>query len=138
MLEKCISLICMVLLFFSRNQSTRGVKSPKDTLAAARTGKVGLADWKSVRPTWALAGAVSLADWEAGLADSGQAVDVVGLADWEIGLADSELVVGAVGLADWEVGLADLEQAGVGLADNKVGSANSEQADNPPLLLVGA
>jgi hypothetical protein len=81
MLEKCISLICMMLLFFSRNQSTRGVKSPEDTSAAARTRKVGLADWKSVRLTWALIEAVSLADWEAGLADSGQAPEVVGLAD---------------------------------------------------------
>jgi hypothetical protein len=90
MLEKCISLICIILLFFSRNQSTRGVKSPEDTSAVARTGKVVLADWKSVRPTWALAGAVSLADWEAGLVDSGKAVEVVGLADREIGQADLE------------------------------------------------
>jgi hypothetical protein len=64
----------MMLLFFFRNQSTRGVKSPKDTSAAARARKVGLADWKSVRPIWALTEA-------AGLADSGQAAEVVGLAD---------------------------------------------------------
>jgi hypothetical protein len=80
----------MLLLFFFKNQSTRRVKSPKDTSIAARTGKVGLADWKSVRPTQALTEAVGLADWEAGLADSGQAAEVVGLADWEISLADSE------------------------------------------------
>jgi hypothetical protein len=90
MLEKCISLICMMLLFFSRNQSTRGVKSPEDTLAAAETGKVGLADWKLARLTWTLAGAVGLADWEVDLADSGQAAEAVGLADWEAGLTDLE------------------------------------------------
>jgi hypothetical protein len=73
----------MMLLFFSRNQSTRGVKLPKDTSTAARTRKVGLADWKSVRSTWALTEAV-------GLADSGQAAGVVGLTDWEISLANSE------------------------------------------------
>jgi hypothetical protein len=74
-----------MLLFFSRNQSTRGVKSPKDTSTTAGTRKVSLVDWKSARLTWALAGAV-------GLADSGQAVETVGLADWEVGLADLELV----------------------------------------------
>jgi hypothetical protein len=31
-----------------------------------------------------------LADWEVGLANSGQAAEAVGLVDWEIGLADSE------------------------------------------------
>jgi hypothetical protein len=73
-----MSLICMILLFFSRIQSTRGVKSPEDTSLAAETWKVGLADW---RLTWALVGAVSLADWEVGLANSGQAVEAVDLAN---------------------------------------------------------
>jgi hypothetical protein len=47
-----------------------------------------LTDWKSARPTWALAGVVGLVDWEVSLANSGQVAEVVGLADWEIGLAD--------------------------------------------------
>jgi hypothetical protein len=81
MLEKCTSLICMMLLFFSKNQSTSGVKSSEGASTAARTGKVSLADCKSAKPTWTLAGAVGLADWEAGLADSGQAAEAVGLAD---------------------------------------------------------
>ena len=67
---------------------------------------------KSARPTWALAGAIGLADWEVGLAHSGKAAEAVGLAD--SGKA-------AIGSAHFEVGLADSEQAG-----------------NPPLLLVGA
>jgi hypothetical protein len=71
-----------------------------------------------------------LANWEVGLANSGQAAEVVRLADWELAKV--------VALANWEVGLADLEQVGVGLANFKVGSADSEQADGPPLLLVGA
>jgi hypothetical protein len=126
----------MMLLFIPRNQSTRGVEPSKDTLVAAGTRKVGLADWKSTRLTWALTGtiavgAVGLADLEVSLADLGQASEVVGLADWEVGLADSEQAAEAVGLAD-------LEQAGVSLADFKVGSADSEQADNPLLLLIGA
>jgi hypothetical protein len=82
-----------MLLFFSRNQSIRGVKSPEDTSSATETGKVGLADWKSARLTWALAGAVGLADWEVGLADSEHAAEAVGLADWKVGLADLELAV---------------------------------------------
>jgi hypothetical protein len=55
-------LICMMLLFFFRNQSTSGVKSSEDASAATETEKVGLANSKLARPTWALAGAVGLAD----------------------------------------------------------------------------
>ena len=71
----------MMLLFISREWSTIGVESSKDASAAAETEKVGLADWKSARPAWALAGAVALAD-------SGQAT--IGSADFEVGSADSE------------------------------------------------
>jgi hypothetical protein len=53
-LEKCISL--MTLLFISRNQSIRGVKSPRSTSTFVGIEKVGLADRKSARLTWALAG----------------------------------------------------------------------------------
>ena len=67
---------------------------------------------KSARPTWALTGAVGLADWEVGLADSGKAVEAIGLAD--------------------------LGQAAIGSADFEVGSVDSEQAGSSPLLLVGA
>ena len=66
---------------------------------------------KSARPTWALAGAVGLVNWEASLANSGKATEVVGLAD--------------------------SGQAAIGSADFEVGSTDSEQADSPPLLLVG-
>jgi hypothetical protein len=61
----------MILLFFPRNQSTRGVKSAEDASAAAGTGKVGLADWESARPTRALADTIAVG--AVGLADSGQA-----------------------------------------------------------------
>ena len=63
----------MMLLFISRERSTIGVESSEDASAAAETEKVGLADRKSARPTWALAGVVSLADWEVSLADLGKA-----------------------------------------------------------------
>ena len=53
---------------------------------------------KSARPTWALAGAVGLADWEVSLADSGKVVEAVGLAD--SGQA-------AINSADFEIGSAD-------------------------------
>ena len=62
--------------------------------------------------TWALAGAVGLADWKIGLADSGKAAEAVGLAN--------------------------SGQATIGSANFEVGSADSEQVGNPPLLLVGA
>jgi len=81
-------------------------------LIAAKTEKVGLADWKSARPTWALAGAVGLADWEVSLADSRKAVEAVSLAD--------------------------SGQAAIDSADFEVGSADSEQVGSPPLLLAGA
>ena len=81
-------LICMMLPFTSRERSTIGVESFEDASVAARTEKVGLAEWKSARPTWALAGAVGQADREVGLADSGQAV--IGSDDFKVGLADSE------------------------------------------------
>jgi hypothetical protein len=76
MLEKCMSLICVILLFFFRNQSTSGVKSSEDASVAIEIEKVGLADWESARPTWALtgtiaAGAVGLTNLKVGLADSG-------------------------------------------------------------------
>ena len=67
---------------------------------------------KSARPTWALAGAVGLTDWDVGLADSGKAVEAVGLAD--------------------------SGQASIGSANFEVGSTDSEQVGSPPLLLVGA
>jgi len=62
--------------------------------------------------TWALAGAVGLADWKIGLADSGKAAEAVILAD--------------------------SGQAAIGSADFEVGSADSKQAGSPPLLLLGA
>ena len=96
MLEKCTSLICLMLLFISRELSTIGAESSEDALAAAETEIVGLADWKSARPTWAVAGAV-------GLADLGKAAEVVGLAD--SGQA-------AIGSSDFEVSSADSEQTG--------------------------
>ena len=90
----------MMLLFISRKLSTIGAESSEDALAAAEAKTVGLADWKSARPTWALAGAVGLADWEVSLADSGKATEVVGLAD--SGQA-------TIGSTDFEVGSADSE-----------------------------
>ena len=78
-------------------------------MAAAKIEKV-LANW-TARPTWALAGAVGLADWEVGLTDSGKEAEAVDLAD--------------------------SGQAAIGSADFEVGSTDSEQADSPPLLLVG-
>ena len=71
----------MMLLFISREWSTIGAESFEDASAAVETEKVGLADWKLARLTWALVGAVGLADWEVSLADSGKAADAVGLAD---------------------------------------------------------
>ena len=44
MLEKCTSLICMMLLFISRELSTIGVESSEDALAAAENETVGLDD----------------------------------------------------------------------------------------------
>ena len=70
-----------MLLFISREWSTIDAESFEDASAAAETEKVSLANWKSARPTWALAGAVGLAGWEVGLANSGKAVEAVGLAD---------------------------------------------------------
>jgi hypothetical protein len=61
----------MMLLFISRERSTIGAESSKDASAAAGTGKVSLADWKSARLTWALARAV-------GLANSKQEAEAVG------------------------------------------------------------
>jgi hypothetical protein len=95
----------MMLLFIPKNQSTRDVELSKDTLVAAETRKVSLADWELARLTWALigiiaAGAVGLADLEVSLADSGQTLEATGLADWEVGLADSEQATEAVDLAD--------------------------------------
>jgi hypothetical protein len=78
----------MMLLFISRERSTIGAESYEDTLMVAGTKKVGLADWKSARPTLALAGVVGLAYWEVGLADSGQAA--VGSADFEVSSDDFE------------------------------------------------
>ena len=87
-----------MLLFVSRERSRIGAESSEDASAAAETEKVSLADWKSARPTWALAGAVGLANWKVGLADSGKVVEAVGLAD--SGQA-------AINSADFEIGSAD-------------------------------
>jgi hypothetical protein len=76
----------MMLLFISKDQSIIGAESSEDASAAAGTEKVSLANWKSARPTWALAGttaagAVGLDDWEVSLADSRQAAEAVALDD---------------------------------------------------------
>jgi hypothetical protein len=83
-----MSLICIMLLFIPRNQSTRCVEPSEDTLVAVEIGKVGLADCESARLTWALTGTIAtgtvgLANLEVGLADSGQTAEVVSLADSE-------------------------------------------------------
>jgi hypothetical protein len=114
MLEKCMSLICMALLFVLRNQSTRGFESSENTWVADGTEKVSLAGSESAKADLGTnrlnsSRAVSLADLEVGLADSGQALEAAGLGDWEVSLADSKQVAEAVGLADWKVSLADLE-----------------------------
>jgi len=43
MLEKCLSLICMMLLLISREQSTTGAKPFRDASVAPRTKGTGLA-----------------------------------------------------------------------------------------------
>ena len=67
-----------MLLFISRTLSTINAELSEDASVAAGTEKVGLADWKSPRPTWALASTAAIGAVR--LADSGQAVEVVGLA----------------------------------------------------------
>jgi hypothetical protein len=99
-----------MLFFISKEQSTIGVESFEDASAATGTEKVGLANWESARPTWALAG--TTAAGAVGLADSGQAAEAVSLAGWEISLADSEHAT--------------------------IGSVDFELEGYPPLLLIGA